>query len=56
MFLELDTMENNNPRGYMQLIRAMRDGSFDKTMPDNTTGVSPSNWHDHFSNLLARQV
>ena len=27
MFLELDSMENSNPRGYMDLIRAMRDDS-----------------------------
>ena len=56
MFVELDSMENKNPRGYMELIRAMRDGSFDKSMPDDTAGVRPSKWHDHFSNLLARKV
>ena len=48
MFCELDSMENNNPRGYMDLIRAMRDGSFDKTTSDDTSGVSPTKWHTHF--------
>ena len=56
MFSELDSMENSNPRGYMELIRAMRDGSFDKSISDNTTGVSPSKWYDHFSKLLAKNV
>ena len=56
MFLELDSMENNNPRGYMDLVKAMRDGTFDKQTTDDTSGVSPSNWHAHFSNLLAKEV
>ena len=56
MFSELDSMENNNPRGYMELIRAMRDGSFDKSISDDTTGVSPSKWYNHFSKLLAKKV
>ena len=56
MFLELDTMEQNNPRGYMELIRAMRDGSFDKSTSDDTSSVSPSSWHYHSSNLLAKKM
>ena len=56
MFLELDSMENNNPRGYMDLVKAMRDGTFDKQTTDDTSGVSPSKWHAHFSNLLAKEV
>ena len=56
MFLELDAMEQNNPRGYMDLVRAMRNGSFDKSTSDDTSGVSPSSWHSHFSNLLSKKV
>ena len=56
MFCELDSMENNNPRGYMDIIRSMRDGSFDKKTSDDTSGVSPTKWHAHFSNLLAKNV
>ena len=56
MFIELDSMENNDPRGYMELIRAMRDGSFDKPKTDDTSSVNPSTWHTHFSNLLAKKV
>ena len=56
MFTELDTMQNNNPRGYMQLIKSMRDGSFDKSAPDDTAGVSLTQWYTHFSNLLAKNT
>ena len=50
MFSELDSMEQNNPRGYMNLFRAMRDGSFDKSTSDDTSSISPSSWHYNFSN------
>ena len=56
MFVELDSMENSNPRGYMDLIRAMRDSSFDKSTSDDTSGVKPSEWHAHFSRLLSKKV
>ena len=54
MFMELDSMENDNPRGYMQLINSMREGNFDRSTPDDTSGVSPSNWHSHFKELLTK--
>ena len=54
MFVELDTMENDNPRGYMQLINSMREGNFDRHSPDATSEVSPSNWHSHFKELLTK--
>ena len=49
MFSELDSMERDNPRGYMQLISSMRDGNFDRSTPDDTSGISPSQWHSHFA-------
>ena len=56
MFVELDSMQHDNPRGYMDLIRSMRDGNFDKSVSDDTSSISPSSWHSHFSNLLAKKV
>ena len=56
LFSELDSMENNNPRGYMQLIKSLREGNFDKNTPDDTSGVSPSDWQTHFSKLLTQNV
>ena len=54
MFSELDSMQHDNPRGYMQLINSMREGNFDRSTPDDTSGVSPSAWYMHFSNLLSK--
>ena len=56
IFTELDSMQHKNPRGYMQLIKSMRDGDFDKQTPDDTSGVGPTQWHIHFSNLLAKNI
>ena len=56
MFKELDSMEHNDPRGYMEIIKSMRDGNFDKQTPDDTSNVSPSDWQSHFSNLLSKKV
>ena len=54
--MELDSMEKCNPRGYMELVKSMRDGGFDKAVPDDTSSIPPSSWHIHFSNLLAKKV
>ena len=56
MFIELDSMERNDPRGYMDLVRSMRNGGFDKATTDDTSGISPTMWFNHFSDLLAKQV
>ena len=56
MFTELDSMQQNNPRAYMQLIKAMKDGNFDNQTPDDTSGVSPADWFSHFSSLLAKKI
>ena len=56
MFAELDSLENADPRGYMQLVKSMRDGNYDKATPDDTSGVSPGDWHEHFSKLLSKPI
>ena len=40
----------------MDLVKSLRAGSFDKTVTDNTSFVSPHKWHEHFSSLLAPPV
>ena len=55
LFSQLEDMEASNPRGYMELIRSMRTGNFDKDMPDDTSHIDPSIWHQHFNNTGARQ-
>ena len=56
MFDELDFFKNNNPRGYMKIIKALKSGSFDKNISDDSSFVSPSNWFSHFKNLLGPPV
>ena len=56
MFSELDSIHKNNPKGYMDLIKSMRDGNFDKEVNDDTSSISPENWFSHFSELLSKNV
>ena len=52
MFTELDGLHNSNPKAYMDLVRSLRDGSFDKKVSDSTSHVSPELWREHFQGLL----
>ena len=52
MFTELDQLHGSNPKGYMDLVKSMRDGSFDKQISDSTLQISPENWKAHFQGLL----
>ena len=56
MFTELDQLHSSNPRGYMNLVKTLRDGSFDKKVSDNSSFVSPDKWQQHFSELLGPPV
>ena len=56
LFLELDNLHGSNPRGYMNLVKSLRDGTFDRKVSDDSSFVSPGNWHQHFSNLLGPPV
>ena len=52
IFDQLETVHNANPREYMQLVKSLRQGSFDKKSPSDTAGVEPQEWFDHFRQLL----
>ena len=56
MFIELDSIHSNNPKGYWDLIKSMRDGDFDREVSDDTSSISPQTWFSHFSELLAKNV
>ena len=56
MFSDLDTIKRNDPKGYMDLIKSLRDGNFDREMSDDTSDISPQDWFGHFSKLLSRNV
>ena len=49
---KLKGLHNSNPKAYMDLVRSLRDGSFDKKVSDSTSHVSPEKWHNHFQGLL----
>ena len=34
----------------------MRKGNFDKESPDDTSHITASSWHQHFSDLLSKKV
>ena len=52
LFENLDQLHKKSPRGYMELVKSMRDGSFDKNVENDTTYISPEGWWSHFSALL----
>ena len=56
MFSELDQLHSSNPREYMNLVKSLRSGSFDKKVSDDSSFVTPDNWQQHFSKLLGPPV
>ena len=52
MFDNLDILHKENPWGYMNLVKSLKDGTFDKKMSDDSSFVTPDNWARHFSALL----
>ena len=56
LFVDLDNLHSANPRGYMNLVKSLRDGAFDKRISDTTSFVSPDKWREHFSALLSPPV
>ena len=56
LFLELDQLHKSNPKGYMNIINSIRDGSFDKAIQSTTDHVTPEKWREHFLNLLGPPI
>ena len=56
MFSELDQLHDSNPRGYMNLVKSLRSGSFDKKITQDSSFVSPTSWQQHFADLLGPPV
>ena len=55
IFDELESIENHDPRGYFELIKMMKSGSFDKTKQRSTDSINPSEWLRHFKDLLGKK-
>ena len=56
MFDQLDDCQNNDPKKYMEIVKKIRDGSFDKPPKNDSDSVPPVEWRDHFSNLLGPKI
>ena len=56
LFKELDVLHKVNPRGYMNIVKSLRDGSFDKKKSDDSSFIGPEKWREHFSALLGPPV
>ena len=52
LFSKLESLENRDPRGYYELINAIRSNTFDKCKPGETDSIDPDTWLEHFKNLL----
>ena len=52
LFNDLDIMHASNPKGYMDLVKSLRNGSFDQKSNDDTKFINPKTWRGHFSTLL----
>ena len=52
LFGQLDQCQNNDPKKYMELVKKIRDGTFDKKFSSDSDSVSPDDWKIHFENLL----
>ena len=40
----------------MQIVKQIRDGSFDKKSNSDTDSISPNDWRTHFSELLGPKI
>ena len=49
-------LTGNDTKGYMDLVKSMRDGNFDWEVSDDTVDIPPQKWFEHFSSLLAKNV
>ena len=56
IFKDLDQLHNTNKRGYMNLVKSLRDGSFDRKVSDDSAFIDPKKWREHFSTLLGPKI
>jgi hypothetical protein len=56
MFEQLDDCHKNDPQKYMEIVKKIRDGKFDKQKKSDSDSISPDVWRDHFSHLLGPKI
>ena len=53
-FSELENLSSTDPKAYMDLVKALREGSHDLRASSDTDSVSPNEWVEHFTDLLGK--
>ena len=56
MFEQMDSCQSNDPKRYMELVKKIRDGTFDKISHSDSDSISPDDWRNHFRNLLGPKI
>ena len=56
MFEQLDEYQKGDPKKYMEIVKKIRDGTFDKKMSCDSDSISPADWQSHFTNLLGPKI
>ena len=56
LFLQLKSMHGSDPKQYMDLVKSLRSGQFDRKKVSDTEAIEPDEWFDHFSSLLGKSV
>ena len=56
LFNELELMHSKDPRAYMELVKALRDGKHDRSKPSDLKEIEPDTWFEHFSGLLGKRI
>ena len=54
-FEQLDDLKNDH-RKYIDIVKKIRDGTFDRNSNSDSDSVSPDNWQEHFSTLLGPNI
>ena len=56
LFNQLDSYQQSDPKKYMDIVRSLRNGSYDSVQKDDSSGVPPDTWKEHFTNLLGKVI
>ena len=54
IYKDLELINRSDPKGYMDLVKTLKEGTFDKKMPSDTEGIAPDAWLNHFKDLLGK--
>ena len=54
LFQNLEDMDKVDPKGYMDLVRSLKNGNFDRKSASDTASVPADVWFNHFSDLLGK--